>query len=376
MKRLGTLVACCLWAVPVAGQGFVYPQGQSGVGRLQILEGVPVFTAAGTPEQIGAAYGELVGKPARPLLQRVPEFVQQMGFGPVYPFLVKAGKTLINKLPPHHLAELHAAAKVSGIAEDTFIFTNTMPDLHKVNACSTLIVASDRSRIQAPLFGRNFDWPPFLNLHEYTIVSIIKPKGKLAFASINFPTMLGIISGMNEAGLCVTTNAIVRAGDGSPGIDPQGVPLSFLYRRVLEECKTIAEAETLLRTANRSTYAAITICDRNGGAVFEITPKQVQIRRGNQGVCLCTNHFRCDGLAGNMICRRYEQLSALEQAPAKPLGIPDVIQQLDTVNQGRATMHSMVFSPTTQTLHLSIANQGSATKGPYRKLELRKLFAQ
>ena len=50
------------------------------------------------------------------------------------------------------------------------------------------------------------------------------------------------------------------------------------FRRVLEECGTVAEAEKLLRDMPRTTTCCMTICDKSGGVVFEITPKHIEVR--------------------------------------------------------------------------------------------------
>ena len=50
-------------------------------------------------------------------------------------------------------------------------------------------------------------------------------------------------------------------------------------------------------------------CGSNGGAVFEITPKNVVVRKPVKGICACTNHFRSEELATNKKCYRYDILA-------------------------------------------------------------------
>ena len=54
----------------------------------------------------------------------------------------------------------------------------------------------------------------------------------------------------------------------------------------------------------------MTICDKNGGAVFEITPKNLEVRTHENGVCCCTNHFRTDKLCVDDKCWRYDEARA------------------------------------------------------------------
>ena len=57
------------------------------------------------------------------------------------------------------------------------------------------------------VFGRNADYPPRGVLDRYGLVTIFRPEGKHAFASIGLPGLGGVISGMNEAGLAPMTGA-------------------------------------------------------------------------------------------------------------------------------------------------------------------------
>ena len=55
----------------------------------------------------------------------------------------------------------------------------------------------------------------------------------------------------------------------------------------------------------------LTVCDKNGGCVFEVTPKTWSAGRANE-VCGCTNHFRTDELSLAEKCDRYPKLEAVQ----------------------------------------------------------------
>src|SRR5262249_16510270 len=160
------------------------------------------------------------------------------------------------------------------------------------------------------------------------------------FASVGFPGILGCLSGMNDTGLCLAVLETYAARDGAPKFNARGTPYAMCYRRILEECTTIEEAEKLLRSMNRTTMNNLAVCDKKGGAVFEITPKSVIVRRPQQGICPCTNHFRSPELASSTRCWRYD---ILKQNTDRTLGLADLARQLDLVNQGTSTFQTMVF---------------------------------
>jgi predicted choloylglycine hydrolase len=242
--------------------------------------------------------------------------------------------------------------------------------------CSTLVIEPERSTTGGPLFGRNFDWLDTKGIAEHTLVIVYKQVGKHAFAEVTVAPICGVISGMNDAGLSLTINEIrIKKSKDSSSFNWKGTPLLLAFRRVLEECTTVEEAEKLLRDMPRTTTCCLTVCDKKGGAVFEITPKSLEVRNAENGVNCCTNHFRSDKLCvvEKDKCWRYEKLCPLQAKDAGNLGVKDVFAKLDEVNQGKNTLQSMVFEPARRYLHLAYGD-GSATKLKPHDLDLGKLF--
>jgi predicted choloylglycine hydrolase len=179
---------------------------------------------------------------------------------------------------------------------------------------------------------------------------------------------------MNDAGLSLAINEIYAAKDGSKAQNLNGTPMLFLFRKVLEECTTVDEAEKVLKAHARTTWFCLTVCDKNGGCVFEVTPRSVVRRDAVKDVCCCTNHFRTDELSVTKTCRRYVKLEEVQKADGK-LGVSEVAKALDSVNQGASTVHEIVFEPRERVLHLAFGGGGkSATIKPLTKLELGPLF--
>jgi isopenicillin-N N-acyltransferase like protein len=356
-----------------AGEPFHYPEAKSGQGELKILNGIPVLLVQGKPEEIGGQAGTLALKPASGLVELAETFVKRQGWERVYPLLLRTGGLMEPRFPRHHLKELDAAAKASGWPRELLVFANTLPDLRKLGGCATLVVEPARSTTEGPLFGRNLDWPPFGPLHEYPLVVVCRPEGKLAFASVTYPGMLGVFSGMNEKGLALADLTVNDASDGSVKLDVTGTPYTLALRRVLEECATVGEAEKLVRSLRRTTRQNVALCDLNEAAVFEITPKNLVVRRAEEGICACTNHFRTEPLATSTKCDRYALLDKSRET--KKFDVAGVAKQMHAVNQGAWTQQTMVFEPATLKLHLAFG-KGPATRLPLRTLDLSALFSR
>jgi hypothetical protein len=374
-----TLASICLFLalhlVPVttslAAEPVRYPAAKHSNGELKYINGLPVLVVSGIPEEIGEQIGVLGMKPFAGLLTQFQDTLKAWGWERMYPLFIKTGNLMLPQFPPDHRRELEAIAKTSGVDRDLLVFANTIPDMMKLVGCSTLIIEPSRSTTGQPLFGRNLDWPPVGSLHENTLVTVYRPRGKHAFASIGYPPMLGCPSGINDAGLCLAQNEVYTSRDGSPRFNPTGTPMLLAFRRILEECTTIQEAEQLLRSLQRTKMCNLTVCDKTGGAVFEITPKSLVVRRPRDGIAACTNHFRTQELATSLLCSRYALLEKNQKL--NKFGVTEVARQLHAVNQGTMTLQTMIFEPAALRLHLAFG-KGPATALPLKRLELAPLL--
>src|SRR5262245_33954248 len=366
------LSAFCAPSLSAEEKPFRFPEGKHAKGALKYVNDVPVLMVQGTPEEMGEQFGTLAVKPIDldKLLQSV---LKTGGLSTLKPLLFSVSRKMYDAFPLDHAKELEAVVKSAKADRDTMIFAQTLADLSAGFGCATIVVDPTRSKTGEALFARNFDWPPAPGLTDHILVSVFKPKGKHAFATITISPVLGCISGMNDAGLAISVNEIHLAKDAEgKQFNPKGTPLLFMFRRVLEECTTVAEAEKLVRSLDRTTCALMTACDPKGGAVFEITTKNVEARRGANAVCCATNHFRTDKLCVSKNCWRFDKLVPCESGTDK-LGLEELSKHLHAVNQGKFTIETMIFEPSKRTLHLAYGDGPSSAK-PLKKIELGTLF--
>lgn len=375
MRRFAVVLAVFV-LVPVvrAAEPKPFPEAKHGKGELRYVDGVPVLIARGKPAEIGEQFGKLAIANAPDLAGLHERFLKDSKQEKRYPLILAAASVLKANFPSHIKTEMEAAARSSGRELSFLLFANTIADLSSGMGCSTIVVEPSRSTTGSPLFGRNFDWLPTKGITDHTLIVVYKGEGKRAFAAITVTPIEGVISGMNDAGLSVTINEIsLRKSKDKADFNWKGTPLLMEFRRVLEECGTVAEAEKLLRAMPRTTTCCLTLCDKQGGAVFEITPTHLEVRSPNNGVCCCTNHFRTEMLCVNDKCWRYSKLEPLLAKDAPKLGVKEIFTKLDEVQQGRSTLQSMVFEPSERKLHLAYG-EGNATKLKPHTIDLGKIF--
>jgi predicted choloylglycine hydrolase len=277
-------------------------------------------------------------------------------------------------------AELETIVRSAQVERDAVVAGNTLFDVKKVLACSALLVEPERSASGGPLLGRNLDYPSLGYAHEYSLVTIYRPAGaKHAFAAVGFPGMVGCLSGMNDAGLALSILEVFQVQVGHKRYDSHGVPYALCYRRLLEECATIEEAQALLERMERTTITNLVLADRRRTVVLEVTPRQVVVRPPQRGTCICTNHFCTRPLKPFMpfdLFHTFERFDKLEHITRiqEQFGVADVQYAMHTARMGRSTMQTMVFEPAALRLHLAIGacpSSGVAMK----TLDLAPLFA-
>jgi hypothetical protein len=343
-------------------------------GELKYINQVPVLFLQGEPEQMGRQQAVLVFSVARRHADLPKMFLGEYSGGLLWPLVVQTSRGLMRGSPERYQRELNAAFAKAGCRQedkDALIVANGLVELRCFSLCSAFLVEPERSATGELLFGRNFDVPSFGALDRMLLVVVYRPAGRRAFASVTWPGFIGVLSGMNDAGLAVACLDSGPAKDQSPPLS-LGTPMALTFRRVLEECTNLDEAEKLLRGSKHTTWMNLAACDRQRAVVFEITPKSVLVRRAEDHLLACTNHFRTPELSVSKNCWRYRTLQR-NWDRTQPFTWRDVKSALHAVNLGQETTQSMVFEPNSLRLRLA-SGKPPASAGRFMPLDLADLF--
>ena len=352
-----------------------FKEGVQAGGELRYVNGIPVLFVQGTPEEMGRQQGLLLADAARPLGDLPKRIAKAAGFNAAWPAIVslcKAGYHL--RGPKRYRRELEAAVQAAGLTaeeRDALIVVNVMNELQSFGGCSSLVVGPSRSATGEMLFGYNLDYSMHSGADRYGIVTIYRPNGKHAFASVGFPGFGGVFSGMNDAGLALATHSVASRGKARP-FNPLGTPLHCTFRRMLEECSSLKEAEQLLRESKGYTRPCLLVaCDKEQAAVFEITTRNIVTRNPENDLLICTNHYRTPELCLSKDCLRFEALERFCQEES-PLDCSNVTDALRLVGAD-ITIQSRVIEPKSLRLHVALGML-PLWDGPFAELDLRSLF--
>ena len=370
MPRLGILIALVLSSLPslaFAGDDFRYPEGRHGRGELRYFENVPVLVVCGSHAEMGEQIGVLALKPAVKAIELVNGFANRQIPNNMRPIANLAMEALYGNFPAEYREELEAMAKSAGVDRRSLVMANTIIDLQEMVGCSSILVSATRSSTGQPLYGRNMDLPYVEGLAEFSLLIIYKPDAGHAFAMPNLPGFLMLASGMNDSGLALGSQSVGIPRDGSPRFSPMGIASAVAGRRLMENCGDVAAAGKWLAENRLVRSVSIAACDPKQQTVFEITTQQLFTRKEDDGLCCATNHFRTPELARENECWRYSRLDAARKL--KTLSVKEVSDQMKAVNQGKLTVHTMIFEPAALRLHLAMG-AGPATDRPLTAIDL------
>src|SRR5688500_2929917 len=266
---------------------------------------VPLIEMSGSGQEMGTAHAEQLGEPIRKLFKAYFDRYFQT---PAQKNLTMMAATAFRPhFVPEHRAELTAMASGVGMDEREALLGQCFLDLMPMTACSTVGLPAAASPDGVARMGRNLDFPSFNVADKQSVVMIFRPKDRYQFASVAWPGMVGVLTGMNEHGLTLANMEVGRRQRL-----PAAMPYIMLYRTVLERCKTVEEAVKLLEETPRQSANNLMLMDAGGGrVVVEITPEKVTTRRaGDDAAIVSTNHHRGSDLATPGRCRRYDYLTS------------------------------------------------------------------
>lgn len=260
--------------------------------------------------------------------------------------------------------------------------------------CSSFAVWGKNSADSSLLIGRNFDFYVGDKFARNKQVAFYDPSEGYRFASVGWPGMIGVLSGMNETGLTVTINA---AKSDMP--TASATPISILTREILQYASTIDEAYAIAQKRRTFVSESILVGSAKDGraAIIEKSPENIALYNGNGDTqIICTNHYQSPTFATNKqnieniatsdSPYRFARLEELlkENRPINPTNAASILRNqkgLQNADLGLANEmainqfiahHSVIFQPEKRLMWVSTSPWQC---GKYVAYDLNKVFA-
>lgn len=245
--------------------------------------------------------------------------------------------------------------------------------------CTSFAAWGSESADSSLIIARNFDFYMGEEFARNKLVLFEKPDTGHAFVSVTWPGMLGVLSGMNTAGLTVTINA---AKLETPSMS--ATPISLLTKKILQYASNLDEAWKIAGEYNTFVSESILVGSVNDGraAIIEKTPSAMSMydpagMDPSVAHIVCTNHYQSELFRDNPVnvenvrtsdsMQRFRRVEELLDSTGKvnPVNAAAILRDMKglggeplgycnelAINQLLA-MHSVIFRPAERKIWVS-----------------------
>jgi len=250
--------------------------------QIEQRDGVTIVSLSGTPYELGRQHGEVLRSEVHATVSQVLGYFRRylkipwVRFWAANWWLDLSWRQAQPFIPADDLQELKGLSDGSGVPLGELYRFHAIPD--RTYACSTF-AAWGRATIGGRLIHmRNLDWNIQAGIQQFPIVFVVHPNGKRAFVSVGWAGFIGVLTGINDAGL-----SIGQVGAGTVEATFRGEPMVFVMRRVLEEANSVQHAEAVIRHAHRTVGVNYVVADAKAkrAIALETTHKHVRVFEAN-----------------------------------------------------------------------------------------------
>ena len=249
----------------------------------------------GSPEEIGAQMFQLVIAPESERMMEAFAFIKQQGLSGG--FLERTFKNFYAKfkfiptfkrhLPREYIRELEGFARATGDPRpgrlvNELLISNAWQDVSLVyGGCSFFAAWGEATGDGGMLVGRNLDYAGLAQLAEVQSVNFYEPETGYRFVTVNYPSMVGIMHGMNEKGI-VIAKAYSTVVPEEATVD--GIPFTIMLRHALQYGGSIDEVINIIKNTPRTVGLNILVADaaRREAVVLEVSAYRMTVRRADR----------------------------------------------------------------------------------------------
>ncbi len=367
------LVAAATWIV---GEAFGQQSSEfthlvpdpAGHGLRCACRGKTLLFVEGTPEQMGAAQGRLVGEKARQLTERVLYCVG--GADSLHSgtwFLTRMAE-ITRRTGPHiperFLRECDALSAAAGVSQRDGRYANLFPERFH---CSGVALRGKATVDGQVLHARVLDYMRDINLQDAATVTVFMPRDHHTWVSLGYAGFVGTVTAMNDQGLAV--GEMGGRGEG----DWDGMPMSLLLRDVMERADNVEQALEIFRDTPRTCEYYYVVSDKSGDIRgLHCTPdKMLVLDPGRQHEQL--PHVPED----TVLISGFDRAEVLSRRIQESYGQIDAARLIEIIKRPvsmRSNLHDAVFAPQSGEMWFADAGRDTpACDEPYAHFKLSDL---
>ena len=339
-------------------------------GELRWVGDQRVVLLSGSPHQMGWAHGSLLKNEVRHCVDSalyLAGLASTVATGKWFPEELRNAYARLEKhIPDAHKREANALADASGVSRRETQLANVFPELFH---CSGFAIFGKATADGKLYHGRVLDYMTEIGLQDTATVFIMSPDGKIPFANVGYAGFIGSVSGMNAQQISLGE----MGGRGEGNWD--GVPMTTLMRRALEECKTLDEVKTLWKTSPRTCEYYYVFADGKIPSAVGVaaTPEKIEFLQPGQ-----SHELLGPGIADAVVLSAGERLTELKQRVKSGYGTFDIEKATALMCRPvamRSNLHNVLFVPQDGIFYVANATHYSpAAERPYTKYNLKELL--
>jgi len=226
--------------------------------RIERPNQFPVLIFAGTPEEMGRQHGHL----CRQEISRTYDCLRLVAGGYLlmknewfHDTILEAQRRSAKDTPERFLNELDAMSAAAGLTTKQGREIGFFPELFH---CSGIAARGKATVDGKVVHARVLDYMRDIGLQNTAQIQVFIPDGYQPWISVGFAGFNGTVTAMNAAGLAMGE----MGGRGEGNWD--GLPMSYLMRRIMEECHTVAEARQMIATTPLTCEYYYVLSDKSG----------------------------------------------------------------------------------------------------------------
>ena len=242
------LIAWCAAVLAQDASGLAVV-AQTDHGMKCVLDGErSVLFLEGTAEEMGQAHGELLKDGIAALAKKIALVGTAYTLEKKVSFvdtIADAEKRCEPFTPGRYFREMDALAVSAGQTKRTIRQINFFPEMFH---CTGIAVRGKATIDGNVRHARVLDYMRDIGMQDWATLIVFMPTETIddkplnAWISVSYPGFLGTVTCMNEQGL-----ALGEMGGGGEG-KWDGLSMTFLMRRIMEECATVDEALALMKS--------------------------------------------------------------------------------------------------------------------------------
>ncbi len=328
-----------------------------------------VVVLEGSPEEIGRAHGDLLKENVVMMRARIYAAGAIASLKKGMSFFQKTDEAIERSrpfVPKRFYDEMDALADSLGIErKDVYRLNNFMELFH----CSGVAARGKATKNARVLHARVLDYVRDIGIQDDATIFVFIPKGRNAWLSVSYAGFVGTVTAMNEKGLAI--GEMGGAGEGKW----DGLPMAFMMRRVVEECETVEDALTLMKSTPLTCdyYYVISDAKGNMAAVEAIAEAEKPVAVARPGEVI----DRLPGALDDVVyISSGDRAKALYDALKNNYGKIDVEIMKNIIKRPVAmdsNLHDAIFAP--ESLDVWCAEAGKNTPAcdePYLKINLKE----